>query len=517
MQERRSRWLSSGFAVAVTAAAAVTTAGVAVAQQAEAAVVQAQHPYAGQYIVVLKAGAGAAAGGQAAALTQRYGGQVTDTYSVTLNGFSVRSLSEQQARRLAADPSVKSVHQDGTTRATAEQPNPPSWGLDQIDQRTTTLDSKYTYPNSGEGVTAYTIDSGVYAAHTEFEGRASYGYDFLDNDTDASDCYFHGTHVAGTIAGKTVGVAKKAKIVAVRSLDCKGSGPDSATVSAMEWVAKNAVKPAVVNMSLGMDTVGVGDEQAKAMVAKGIVVVVSAGNAGQDACGVSPARVPEVITVGWFNKDRTRGGNYGTCVDLFAPGGNIYSSDQTGKYRNSSGTSMAAPHVVGAAAMYLSANPSATPAQVSDALVRSASPDLVSNPGTGSPNKLLYVGDIGGGTPPSKCGVKANEEDVAIPDAGAAVGSSVSQDSCSGKASAALAVRVDIDHGYTGDLAVDLVGPSGTSYPLKKSGGVGESGGVHQNFTVDASREDANGTWKLAVRDVYQFDTGTLTGWSITF
>ncbi|RLK53961.1 S8 family peptidase [Actinokineospora cianjurensis] len=517
MQERRTRWISSLFAVAVAAAAVATTTGVAAAQQAEADVVQAKQHYSGQYIVVLKNGARAAAEGQAASLAQRYGGQVSDTYSVTLNGFSARGLTEQQARRLAADPSVKTVYQDGTTRATDDQLNPPSWGLDQVDQRTATLDKKYTYPNSGEGVTAYVIDSGVYAAHSEFEGRASYGYDFLDNDTDATDCYFHGTHVSGTIAGKTVGVAKKAKIVAVRSLDCKGSGPDSATVSAMEWVAKNAVKPAVVNLSLGMDTVGVGDEQAKAMVAKGIVVAVSAGNAGQDACGVSPARVPEVITVGWFNKDRTRGGNYGTCVDLFAPGGNIYSSDHTGQFRNASGTSMASPHVAGAAALYLSANPSATPQQVSDALVRSATPDLVSNPGTGSPNKLLYVGDIGGGTPPSQCGVKTNDDDVAIPDAGTAVGSSVSQNACPGKASATLAVRVDIDHGYTGDLAIDLVGPSGTSYPLKKSGDVGESGGVHKSFSVDASREDANGTWKLSVRDVYKFDAGTLTGWSITF
>nr|WP_245614160.1 S8 family peptidase [Actinokineospora inagensis] len=501
----------------MAAAAAATTAGVAGAQQAEGVVVQAHQHHSGQYIVVLNSGAHAAATGEAASLTQRYGGDVTDTYSVTLNGFSVRNLSEQQARRLAADPSVKAVYQDGTAHATSDQLNPPSWGLDQIDQKTTTLDKKYTYPNQGEGVTVYTIDSGVYAAHTEFEGRASYGYDFLDNDTDASDCYFHGTHVAGTIAGKTVGVAKKAKVVAVRSLDCKGSGPDSATVSAMEWVAKNAVKPAVVNMSLGMDTLGVGDDQVKAMVAKGIVVVLSAGNAGQDACGVSPARVPEAITVGWFNQDRTRGGNYGRCIDLFAPGGNIYSSDNTGKYRNSSGTSMAAPHVTGAAALYLAANPSATPAQVSDALVRSATPNLVSNPGTDSPNKLLYVGDIGGGTPPSTCAAKGNDDDVAIPDAGTAVGTSVTQDSCDGKASATLGVRVDIDHTYTGDLAIDLVGPSGKSYPLKPSGGVGESGGVHQSFTVDASAETANGTWKLSVRDVYQFDVGTLTGWSITF
>ncbi|WP_433328253.1 S8 family serine peptidase [Spirillospora sp. CA-294931] len=516
MQERRNRWRSSLFAVAVAAAVTVATAaGEAAAQQPESAVVQADQPYPGRYIVVLENGARAASEARAATLTRRYGGEVTDTYSVTLKGFAVRGLSERRARRLAADPSVRSVHQDGTTRATGEQPNPPSWGLDQIDQRTATLDKKYTFPNTGEGVTAYVIDSGINAQHPEFEGRASHGYDFLDNDGDASDCFWHGSHVAGTIAGKTVGVAKKAKVVAVRSLNCNGSGPDSATVSAMEWVAKNATTPAVVNLSLGMDTLGVGDEQIKAMAAKGIVVAVSAGNEGKDACGVSPARVPEALTVGWFNKDRTRGGNHGRCVDLFAPGGNIYSSDHAGAFRTGSGTSMASPHVAGAAALYLSANPGATPRQVGDALVRSATPDLVTNPGTDSPNKLLYVGDIGGGTP-GECGVKGNDQDVAIPDAGSAVSTSVSQDSCQGKASATSRVRVDIDHGYTGDLAIDLVGPSGASYPLKRAGDAGDSGGVHQTFTVDASREDANGTWQLSVRDVYRFDAGTLTGWSIT-
>ncbi|MGZ3145325.1 S8 family serine peptidase [Lentzea chajnantorensis] len=516
MQERRKRWAASLVTVVVATATVAATAGQAVAQQPEAAVAQAERHHPGQYVVVLKAEARAAAGGQAEALTRRYGGRVTDTYSVTLNGFAVRDLSEQQARRLAADPSVRSVHQDGTSRANGEQPNPPSWGLDQVDQRTTALDKKYAYPNEGEGVTAYVIDSGISVQHPEFEGRASHGYDLLDNDADASDCYWHGSHVAGTIAGKTVGVAKKAKVVAVRSLDCRGSGPDSVTVSAMEWVAKNAVKPAVVNLSLGMDVLGVGDEQVKAMVAKGLVVVVSAGNNGEDACGVSPARVPEALTVGWFNKDRTRGGNYGRCVDLFAPGGNIHSSDNAGSFRTASGTSMASPHVAGAAALYLSAHPGATPQQVGDALVRSATPDLVSNPGTGSPNRLLFVGDVGGGTPP-RCGARSNDEDVAIPDAGTAVGTSVTQDSCDGKASAALSVRVDIDHGYTGDLAIGLVGPSGTAYPLQRAGGVGESGGVHRSFTVDASREEANGTWRLLVTDTYRFDTGTLTGWSITF
>ncbi|WP_410601041.1 S8 family peptidase [Amycolatopsis sp. lyj-90] len=498
------------------AAALATVSPAASAATPESDVVQARQPIAGRYIVVLRDGAQAAAQGGAASLTQRYGGAVVDTYALTLNGFSVRDLSERQARRLAADPAVRTVHQDGVARAAGEQPNPPSWGLDQIDQRTKTLDKKYVYPNGGEGVTAYVVDSGVGIQHAEFEGRGAHGRDFIDNDNDASDCFWHGSHVAGTIAGKTVGVAKKAKVVAVRSLGCGGSGPDSATVSGLEWVAANGVKPAVVNLSLVMDTLGVGDAQVKALVDKGFVVAVAAGNNGQDACTASPGRTPEALTVGWINQGGGRSGNYGKCVDLFAPGGNIYSTDHTGGFRTGSGTSMASPHGAGAAALYLAANPGATPQQVRDALVRNASPGLVTDPGAGSPDALLYTGFIGGGTP-TKCGVKSNDEDVSIPDAGATVGSTVTQSGCDGNAPVSLAVRVDIDHTYSADLAIDLIGPSGATLPVKPAGGIGEAGGVHQTFTVNASGENANGTWKLQVRDVHRFDTGTLTGWSVTF
>ncbi|WP_229784298.1 S8 family serine peptidase [Pilimelia anulata] len=360
-------------------------------------VVAAHHPVPGRYVVVLDNDARSAADGLAASLADRYGGTVADTYTATFNGFAVRDLSARQARRLAADPAVRRVHEDGTTRAAGEQLNPPSWGLDQVDQRTTKLDKKYVYPSTAAAVTAYVVDSGVHKAHKEFEGRASYGWDFVDNDADAADCFWHGTHVAGTIAGSTVGIAKQAKVVALRSLGCGGSAPDSATVSALEWVAKNGKTPAVVNLSLAMDTVGVGDEQIKALVAKGFVVAVAAGNNGVDACSMSPSRVPEALTIGMINQGGGRSGNYGTCVDLFAPGGNIHSADHTGGYRTGSGTSMASPHGAGVAALHLAANPGATPQQVRDALVTNATPDLVTGPGTGSPNKLLYTGYITGG------------------------------------------------------------------------------------------------------------------------
>lgn len=508
-------------AFAVGAASAVVLAGAAVPAMAagpEGSVRQARQHVPGQYIVVLKDGAPRATRGQASALAGRYGGEVTRTYSATLNGYSARRMTGAQARRLAADPSVKAVYEDGTARAAGEQPNPPSWGLDQIDQKTTGLDRKYAYANEADGVTAYVIDSGVRKDHAEFEGRASFGYDFVDDDTDASDCFWHGTHVAGTIAGKTVGVAKKAKVVAVRALGCAGTAPDSATIGALEWVAANGRKPGVVNMSLTTDTPGVGDEQVKALVAKGFVVAVAGGNDGEDSCGVSPARVPEAITVGWMNQGGGRGGNYGTCLDLFAPGGNIYSADHTGSYRNGSGTSMATPHVTGAAAMYLQANPGATPQQVRDALVEHATPGLVTNPGSGSPNRLLYTGFIGGDGPgPGGCDGTSSTERVAVPDAGAAVTSTITVEGCDGKAPSTLPVKVDIDHPYTGDLAIDLIGPSGTVYGLKRPGDVGEAAGVHTTYTADASRENADGAWKLRIRDVYRFDAGTLTGWSLTF
>ncbi|MVO85531.1 MULTISPECIES: S8 family peptidase [Streptomyces] len=412
--------LAAACCVAALTIGTVTTGGVATADddhrrpdgRAGARVVQADRPVAGQYVVALKDDAPKAARGQAEALADRYGAEVTRTFSATFNGFAVRGADEREAARLAADPSVAAVYEDGTTRAAGEQPNPPSWGLDQVDQRTTALDKKYTYPNTADSLTTYVVDSGVNKNHSEFEGRAQYGYDFVDNDADASDCYWHGTHVSGTIAGRTVGVAKKSRIVAVRSLGCNGSGPDSATVSALEWVATHGKAPAVVNMSLGMDTVGVGDQQVKALTAKGFTVVVSAGNSGTDACGVSPARVPEAITVGWIDKGGSRKGNYGRCLDLFAPGGNIHSADHTGRYRTGSGTSMASPHVAGAAALYLEAHRSATPQQVRDALVGAATPNLVTSPGTGSPNKLLYTGSLGGG-PQQVSGTRADDEEAA--------------------------------------------------------------------------------------------------------
>ncbi|MGY0234201.1 S8 family serine peptidase [Longispora urticae] len=500
--------------VGLSVAAMIAAGGTAQAAPSEGTVVPARQHYGDQYIVVLRDGP-AGIGSTAAALTGRYGGKVRSTYTATIHGFSVAGLTDRQARRLAADPAVRTVYEDGTARAEDTQTNPPSWGLDRVDQAQLPLNSSYTYPASaGAGVTAYVIDTGVRPTHAEFEGRASVGTDFVNDGRNGVDCSGHGSHVAGTVAGKTVGVAKKAKVVAVRVLNCGGSGPDSASVDGIEWVTRNARKPAVANMSILFDTVGVGDEAITAALAAGVSFAVAAGNQGSDACQSSPARVPGVIATGnTDNQDnRNSGSNYGSCVALFAPGTNITSvgiGNDT-SLANMTGTSMASPHAAGAAALYLGEHPEATPAQVRAALIGSASTGVVKNPGSGSPNKLL---NVGGGSPPSTCAARDNGTDVAIPDAGAAVNSTVTQTGCAGKASASLPVRVDIDHTYTADLAIDLVGPSGAAHSLKKAGDVGVSTGVHTTYTVDASAEDANGTWALRVRDVYTYDTGTLDRW----
>src|SRR5690606_2693822 len=307
-------------------------------------------------------------------------------------------------KRLAADPAVASVIQNRTFHVTGTQPNPPSWGLDRVDQRNLPLNSSYTYPDkAGEGVTAYVIDTGVRISHNDFGGRAANGYDAIDNDNVAQDGHGHGTHVAGTVAGSSYGVAKKAKIVAVRVLNNSGSGTTAQVVAGIDWVARNAVKPAVANMSLGGSADSALDAAVRNAVASGVTFVVAAGNESTNASTKSPARVTEAITVGATTSSDARASysNYGSVLDLFAPGSSITSAWRTSDSATStiSGTSMASPHVAGAAALHLADNPSATPAQVSSALTAAATSGVVGNPGSGSPNRLLHVGE-GGTTPP---------------------------------------------------------------------------------------------------------------------
>ncbi|MFG2139755.1 S8 family peptidase [Streptomyces sp. NPDC048650] len=382
-------------AVAATGIATVTavTAGASPAP-AEGKIygAQAKGAVSDSYIVMLKKSVRTAASND---LATKYGGEVKRNYS-SVDGFSTSGLDEAEAKKLAADPAVDKVVQNKKFHIDGTQANPPSWGLDRIDQADTKGDKKYNYPDSaGEGVTAYVIDTGVHISHKDFGGRASYGFNAIDNSDKAEDDNGHGTHVSGTIAGEAHGVAKKAKIVGVKVLDGQGSGTTEQVVAGIDWVTKNHKGPSVANMSLGGGADEALDAAVKKAVDSGVTFGVAAGNESTDAGQGSPARVKEAITVASStDKDEQSDfSNYGSVVDLYAPG-----SDITSDWNNSddatktiSGTSMATPHVVGAAAVYLAGHKDAKPADVEKALTGGATPDKISNPGDGTPNKLLKV------------------------------------------------------------------------------------------------------------------------------
>ncbi|MEU6311141.1 S8 family peptidase [Streptomyces sp. NPDC047014] len=468
------------------------------------------------YIVTLKDSAARSTATSGKTVAKRYGAQIDRTYSAALNGYAVK-VSEAQARKLAADPAVASVVQNRTFTASATQPSPPSWGLDRVDQRPLPLNQSYGYPDKGgEGVTAYVIDTGVRISHQDFGGRASYGYDAIDNDFTAQDGHGHGTHVAGTLAGTSYGVAKKSKIVAVRVLDNQGNGTTAQVVAGIDWVTRNAVKPAVANMSLGGGADSALDAAVRNSIASGITYAVAAGNESANASTKSPARVTEAITVGATTNTDARAGysNYGAALDLFAPGTAITSAWHTGDYASNTinGTSMASPHVAGAAAVYLSQNPASTPAQVATALVDSATPNLVTGGGAGSPNRLLHVTALGP-VPPGKR--FENTTDYAVPDH-TTVESPITVSGVNGNAPTTLKVPVDIKHPYIGDLRVDLVAPDGSVYPLHNRAN-GEDDNIIRTFTVNAASETANGVWKLRVNDYATGDSGKIDAWALQF
>ncbi|MEU8295901.1 S8 family serine peptidase [Micromonospora sp. NPDC048909] len=579
---------------------------------------------ADSYIVVFKDTAVSrnAVGDYADRLVGRHGGAVARTYGAALRGFEVR-VGAKAAARIAADPAVAYVEQNHTVSIAGTQTNPPSWGLDRIDQRNLPLNSSYTYPNTASNVRAYVIDTGVLYGHNDFGGRAVSGFDAVDGGS-ADDCNGHGTHVAGTVGGSAYGVAKGVQIVGVRVLNCQGSGTNAQVVAGIDWVTANAVKPAVANMSLGGSANSSIDTAVTNSINSGVTYAVAAGNGNalgvrQNACNYSPARVPSAITVGATqNNDAAASfSNFGTCVDILAPGVNITSAWYTGSGATNtiSGTSMASPHVAGAAALVLSANPSWSPQQVRDNLVTNSTPNVVTNVGTGTPNQLLYVVN---GTPPandfsvsvsptsgstapggsvtatvgtattagsaqsvslSASGLPAgatasfspstvtsggsstltiatsastpagsypvtitgsgtagtrtasytltvtgsggggcsgsNGTDVAIPDTGATVASSITIAGCNRNASASATVAVNIVHTYRGDLVIDLVAPDGSAYRLKNSSYFDGADNVNTTYTANLSSEAANGTWRLQVRDVYAGDTGYINTWTL--
>ncbi|MCS0602035.1 S8 family peptidase [Streptomyces sp. LP11] len=400
MAHLRSKKSRTAAATAVAAAALVggLTALPAQAAQATGTVLAAGSPTAvdGSYLVTLKKTAGfTAASTTGKDLVKRYGGTVRKTFHAALDGYTAQ-LTERQAARLAADPAVASVEQDQRVHLTDTTQSNAPWGLDRIDQANLPLSGTYTYPDSaGGGVTAYVIDTGVRITHTQISGRASYGYDEVDNDTTAQDGNGHGTHVATTIAGSTYGVAKKAKIVAVRVLDNNGSGTTAGVIAGVDWVTAHHSGPSVANLSLGGGASSTLDTAVRNSIASGVTYAIAAGNSNANASSYSPARVTEAITVGaTTNADaRASYSNYGPALDLFAPGSSITAGWNTSDTATNtiSGTSMATPHVAGAAAVYLAGHTSATPAQVATALVNGATSGKVTGPGSGSPNKLLKI------------------------------------------------------------------------------------------------------------------------------
>ncbi|MFD9327614.1 S8 family serine peptidase [Streptomyces sp. NPDC060065] len=472
---------------------------------------------ADSYIVTLKADAAKAGSTEGKALAKEYGATIERTYKKALNGYAVEATAAE-AKAFAADPAVASVVQNRTFHITATQPSPPSWGLDRIDQKTLPLNSSYTYPDSaGTGVTAYIIDTGVRITHSDFGGRASYGYDAVDNDNTAQDGNGHGTHVAGTVAGTSYGVAKKAKIVGVRVLDNAGSGTTAGVVAGIDWVTQNAVKPAVANMSLGGGADSALDTAVRNSIASGVTYAIAAGNSNANASSYSPARVTEAITVGATTSTDARASysNYGSVLDIFAPGSSITSSWNTSDTATNSisGTSMATPHVAGAAAVYLGDNPTATPAQVATGLINNSSTGVVTSPGTGSPNRLLNV--VGGTTTPPGPRFE-NTADYAIAD-NTTVESPITVSGVTGNAPAALSVPVNIVHTYIGDLQVQLIAPDGTAYTLKAYSTGGSSDNINTTYSVNASSEVANGVWKLRVSDNAAQDVGRIDSWALQF
>ncbi|MEW2559505.1 S8 family peptidase [Streptomyces griseorubiginosus] len=384
--------------LATTALVGGLTTLPAQAAPAEGRVLAAGSPTAvkDSYIVTLKKNAGfKAASSEGKGLIKEYGGTVGKTFGSALNGYTA-TLSATEAKRLAADPSVAAVEQNQTVHLADTTQSSAPWGLDRIDQAALPLSGTYTYPDSaGSGVTAYVIDTGVRITHSQISGRASYGYDAVDGDTTAADGNGHGTHVATTIAGSTYGVAKKAKIVAVRVLDNAGSGTTAGVIAGIDWVTDNHSGPSVANLSLGGGASSTLDTAVRNSVASGVTYAVAAGNSSANASSYSPARVTEAITVGATTSTDARASysNYGSVLDIFAPGSSItagwYTSDTA--TNTISGTSMATPHVAGAAAVYLAGHTSATPAQVATALVNGATSNAVTSPGSGSPNKLLKL------------------------------------------------------------------------------------------------------------------------------
>ncbi|GAA0971002.1 serine protease [Acrocarpospora macrocephala] len=513
----------------------------------------------GSYIVVLKdlerGGAGVRAVGES--LASQYGGQVARTYGHALQGFSV-TMSEADAERLAADPAVSYVEQNRKISIAAGpeteivQQNPP-WGLDRIDKRSKTRDSKYNYVSgyTGSGVRSYVLDTGIRVTHAEFGGRATTPQDFVGDGRNGNDCHGHGTHVAATIAGATYGVAKNASVVGIRVLDCEGAGTYEGVLAGIDWVTANAIRPAVVNMSLGGPASQSMDEAVRGAVASGLPFVVAAGNLGCNVngggllCnenGYSPARVAEAITVAASDKDDLRAhfSNFGNGVDINAPGVDVKSAwiGSNTATNTISGTSMAAPHVSGAVARLLVTHPNATPSAIALALKHNShrgsigEPDEPYDPQPPIPAETDPVVQTTGdllhtswqAQPLSTCVLSGtNANNITIPDVGPGTMSPINVTGCAGVGYVQpLHVSYTVFHTRPDDIRIDLVAPDGTRYRLRTEGPPvstpnASPEAISATLNVNVNETARNGNWRLDVQDLWPDNFGYLDTWNLKF
>ncbi|MFJ8569703.1 S8 family peptidase [Streptomyces sp. NPDC093514] len=387
--------LATALLVTLTPVAAAT-ASAAAPEPTPAPLLTAANPIPESYIVTLDKSASPAKVAAALGVKAKF------TYSSALNGFSA-TLTEKQLQAARKTAGVKSVAQDALVTAppapasgVATKAPSNSWGLDRIDQRYLPLDNEFSPNTNGQGVTAYILDSGIDFRHTEFGGRARAGFDAIGDGRNGADCNGHGTHVAGTVGGETFGVAHKVSLVSVRVLGCDGRGPWSGIIAGLDWVANNARQPAVLNASLGGDRFEPVNDATNALFNRGVLPIVAAGNDNVDARRVSPASTPNAVTVGATNRydQETDFSNWGEALDLYAPGQDIISARNGGGSVSLNGTSMAAPHVAGVAALYKAAHPTATPTEVANFLKNQATEDVIQNLSDNGPDKLLFTNGL---------------------------------------------------------------------------------------------------------------------------